>query len=367
MNQDIADVTVAVAAPDDATPSPGGRVQALLARFATPATAIAIVDLAVIVLFCVITPNHVFFTTATFTNVTLSAAEGVILGVGAAFLLGAGEFDLSLGPNVILSSVLGAIVMKHLDGGAANVITAPATALVLGLVVCVAAGTGYGVINGLIVTKLHVNALIGTLGTMGIGTGIAYVLCNGTDLSVPSELQSAFGIRTVVSVIPLAAIIALLIVVIGWVMLTQTRFGLLTLATGSSREAAIRSGVPVNFHVLRLFVLAGFLCGIASILDITRYATTNITGHTTDSLSAIAGAVIGGTSLFGGRVSIVGMVFGCLLPIILSIGLVQVGLQAFYQEVAVGVVLIVAVAVRSRQSDSASGTGLLRLRRRSAQ
>jgi ribose transport system permease protein len=324
------------------------------ARLITPAAAIALVDLAVIVIFGVITPNHVFFTTATFTNVALSASEGLILGVGAAFLLGAGEFDLSLGPNVILSSVIGAIVIGKLDGGGTNLTSASATALGLGILTCIVCGTGLGLVNALVVTRLHVNALIGTLGTMGIFTGIAYVLVHGTDLSVPSDLQSSFGIQTVLSIVPLMAIVAAIIVVVGHIMLTQTRFGLLTLAAGSARDAAIRSGVPVRFHILRLFVMAGFLCGIVAVMDISRYATTNITGHTLDSLSAIAGAVIGGTSLFGGRVSIVGMVFGCLLPILLAVGLVQIGLQAFYQEIAVGVVLIIAVAVRSRQSSGAN-------------
>ncbi len=94
---------------------------------------------------------------------------------------------------------------------------------------------------------------------------------------------------------------------------------------------------------MRVYVLAGALCGLASMLDLSRFATTNVAGHTNDALAAVAGAVIGGTSLFGGRASVIGAVFGALLAVILQTGLVADGLTPFYQQVAVGVVLITAV------------------------
>jgi ribose transport system permease protein len=354
-----------VAAPEKTAPEAEAPIRTkprnkIVSRLTTPAAVIALVDLAVVIFFGIVTPDHAFFTAGNFTNVALSGAEGLILGVAAAFLLGAGEFDLSLGANVILSSILGALVMRQLDGGGTNLTNASGAVLGLGVLCCIVSGTVLGLVNAFVVTRLNVNALIGTLGTMGIFTGAAFVLVDGTDIIVPSNLQSGFGIKTVLSIVPVAAIVAAAIVVIGYIMLTQTRFGLFTLAAGSARDAAVRSGIPVKFHILRLFVMAGFLCGIVAVLDISRYATTDISGHTLDSLSAIAGSVIGGTSLFGGRVSIVGMVFGCLLPILLGIGLVQMNLPAFYQEIAVGVVLIIAVAVRSRQPSGASGRSRLR-------
>jgi ribose transport system permease protein len=88
------------------------------------------------------------------------------------------------------------------------------------------------------------------------------------------------------------------------------------------------------------------LAGIAGVYDIARFSTTNISGHQTDALAAIAGAVIGGTNLFGGRVSIPGAVFGSFLAEILNTGLVILGMSSFYQLIAVGVVLIVAVYIR---------------------
>lgn len=326
-----------------------GTRRGIIRRVLTPAAGIAAVDVAAILLFGLLTPNHVFFAPLTITTVALGAAQVVLLGMGASFLLGASEFDLSLGSNVILSSVVGALVMRHLVSAGLEV------SILLGILACIVCGITYGLVNGLVVTRLNVNALIGTLGTLGIGTGLAFALSGGVDVLVPSELQDAYGIRTVLGFVPVPALTTAAFLVVGYVMLTQTRFGVMTLAAGSSREAAIRSGLPVKFHIVRLFVLAGFLAGVSAVMDVSHYTTTSIASHQTDSLAAIAGSVIGGTSLFGGRVSLVGMVFGCLLPVILTVGLVQMGLQPFYQLVVVGIILIVAVAVRSRDPDAPPG------------
>ena len=130
-------------------------------------------------------------------------------------------------------------------------------------------------------------------------------------------------------------------------------YGMHTLAIGSSRQAAERAGVSIDLHVVSLFVLVGLLAGIAGVFDLSRFATTNLSGHQTDALSAIAGAVIGGTKLFGGRASVIGAVFGATLAVILETGLVIQGLSPFYQLIAVGVVLIVAVYIRG--SDETDG------------
>ena len=107
-----------------------------------------------------------------------------------------------------------------------------------------------------------------------------------------------------------------------------------------------------------LFVIVGFVAGICGVIDISRFATTNLSGHQTDALSAIAGAVIGGTSLFGGRISVPGAIFGAFLAVILQTGLVILGLQPFYQLIAIGTVLILAVFIRSRAVQQSQRGGL---------
>ena len=122
-----------------------------------------------------------------------------------------------------------------------------------------------------------------------------------------------------------------------------TGFGLRTVAIGSSREAAVRAGVAVDRHLVKLFVMMGLLVGIAGLLDVARFATTNVAGHQTDALAAIAAVVIGGSSLFGGVASVGGTILGTLIPVSLATGLVIMRVESFYQLIAVGIILILAV------------------------
>jgi ribose transport system permease protein len=201
-----------------------------------------------------------------------------------------------------------------------------------------------------------VTSFITTLASLGIVTGVAYVLTNGYNISdVPLSLQSDFGVAKLGGVLPYPALISLAFAAAASFVLYRTRFGLHTLALGSSREAAVRAGVRVRARLMALFMLAGGCAGVCGFIDLSRYASTNLSGHQTDALAAIAGAVIGGTNLFGGRISIWGAVFGALLAVILQNGLVVVGLAAFYQLIAVGIVLITAVSLREFAS-SGDGT-----------
>ena len=127
------------------------------------------------------------------------------------------------------------------------------------------------------------------------------------------------------------------------IVLAATRFGRYTYAIGSNEEAARRAGVNVDRHLIKVYALAGTLAGLAGFLSLARFGTTTIGGHATDNLQAIAAVVIGGTSLFGGIGTILGTVFGVFIPAVLQNGFVIVGVQPFWQQVAVGAVLIVAV------------------------
>lgn len=323
------------AAPDDEARS--GSISAVIV--------IALVNIAIVAVFSITTPNNVFFETQTFTSVVLNASQIVLLGVGVSCLLGSGEFDISLGANLIFSSVVGAKVMGSVEAQAST-----SLALLLGVGACILAGAAFGAVNGLLVSGAGINSLIATLGMMGVGTGVSLVLSQGIDLVVPIELQTGFGIRNVLGVVPLPALVSGGVVTITYLLISKTRFGLHVLATGSSREAARRAGIPVRRTIFKLFVMAGAFAGVAAVIDLSRFTTTSVSGHQTDALAAVAGAVIGGTALFGGRVSILGTVLGCVLPVILATGLILQGLLPFYQQIAVGVVLISAVALRTRQA-----------------
>jgi ribose transport system permease protein len=129
------------------------------------------------------------------------------------------------------------------------------------------------------------------------------------------------------------------------VVLAKTRYGLRTYAIGSSLEAARRSGMKVDRHVISLYVMMGLLAGIVGFLDVARFDTASIFAHTQDNLVAISAVVIGGVSLFGGRGRMVGTVLGCFIPTILRNGFILMNVQPYWQNVAIGAVLIIAVYI----------------------
>ena len=329
-----------------AEPRAATRLRRLRLGSAGAVGGIALVNIVVAVVFSLTTPKHVFFEAQTVTSVVQLSSQVVLLGLGVACLLGAAEFDISLGANVIFSSVAGAKVMNLGLGGTT-------TSVLLGVLACVLAGAAFGAVNGFLVTGLGINSLIATLGMLGVGTGVALVMTSGIDLVVPIDLQSAFGLREIFG-IPLPAVVTALFAIAAHLTFTRSRFGLQVLAIGSSRVAAARAGIPVRRRVFTLFVSGGALAGVAGVIDLSRFTTTSVTGHQTDALAAVAGAVIGGTAIFGGRVSIAGTVLGCILPVMLAVGLVLQGLLPFYQQIAVGAVLIIAVVFRTRQTTAGS-------------
>jgi ribose transport system permease protein len=337
---------------DIADPAPPRQPSFLVSLFSSTAAWVLVIDVLLVILFGAISTNHTFWSVASLQVIGLDATTALILAVGIALLLGAGEIDLSVGAGLLLSSVFGGKVIIHLAASGTLL------AALVGLVVCVAIGAGIGLFNAVIVTRLRVSSLIATLATLGIATGIANIATGGTDLAnLPVALQDDFGIRAIGS-IPLPALVALVVWALAWFLFRTTRYGLRMLALGSSRSAAERSGIRVNLQLATAFVIVGALAGLAGFIDLTRFATTNLAGHQTDALAAITAAVIGGTSLFGGRVSMGGVLTGTLLAVILQDGLVVIGLSPFYQLIAVGVVLIAAVFIDTRRT-----SGNLRLLR----
>jgi ribose transport system permease protein len=292
-------------------------------------------------------------------SIGLNASQVMLLAVGMTFLIGAGHLDLSVGYALILSSVVAAKVMVAVGGTAEEVAAGQypnlALAILLGIVTAIVVGALIGLVNGLLVTRLRLSSFIVTLATSGIAYGIALVLTSAANVPyIPDAIQEGFGGLKLLGFLPAPLALALVAAAVLWYVLRRTRFGLWTLAIGSSREAAIRSGVPVNLHTVKLFVLMGVLVGIAAVVDIARNANTNVVGHQTDNLQAIAAVVLGGTSLFGGIASIGGSILGTPVPVMLQNGLVIMQVQPFYQFVIVGVILILAVYFDQRRRERAT-------------
>lgn len=271
-------------------------------------------------------------------NLLIDASILLVLGVGMTFVIITAGIDLSVGSVLVFSGVVSAQVMSALGG-----VEAGGGAVFLGFLVAIAGGIVWGVVNGFLVAYAKIPALIVTLGTFGAALGVAKVLTNGVDYrDVPRALTDSIGIGSVLG-IPWLVIIAVVVTVGGALLLTFTRFGRYTKAIGSNEEGSRRAGIAVGRHLVKVYVLAGALAGFGGFLSLARFATTTISGHTTDNLTVISAVVLGGTSLFGGIGSVVGTAIGVFIPTVLKNGFVILGVQPFWQEIAVGAVLVLAV------------------------
>jgi ribose transport system permease protein len=330
-----------------ATPSAPER-PAVLRRLGG-STAIYVLGVLVLlfVVFGVLSPGNRFLTFDNASSIGVNSASLMLIAVGLAFVLGSGNIDLSVGANLVLSSVVGAEVILHLAGSdqqiAAGSYPHELPAVVAGVSAGICTGVAMGALNGVLVTRLRVNSFVVTLGTMGIATGVSNLITNGANVAnLPPSLQLQFGVKEWLGV-PLPLIASVIASAVCWVLLRRTAFGRQVLAVGSSLRAARRAGVHTHSVTLRTFTLMGLMAGLAGVMDLTKFGTTALSGHDTDILSALSAVIIGGTSLFGGRASVGGAVIATFLPVTLLAGFVMLDVRPFWQYIAVGVILIAAV------------------------
>jgi ribose transport system permease protein len=306
-------------------------------RLATGSTTwIILILAAMIVAFSVAEPDA-FSTVDNFRNVATNAAILLVIAVGMTFVIITAGIDLSVGSVLVFAGVISAKVMNGIGGNGVGV-------LLLGLLVALGCGLGWGVVNGLLITKARVPPLIVTLGTLGMALGLAQIITDGVDIrEVPPRLITSIGVGRLFDQIPWLVVIAAAVAIVFGVVLAATRFGRHTYAIGSNAEAARRAGINVDRHLIAVYGLSGVLAGLAGYMSLARFATTTIGGHSTDNLQAIAAVVLGGTSLFGGIGTVLGTVVGVFIPAVLQNGFVITGVNPFWRDVAVGAVLIAAV------------------------
>jgi ribose transport system permease protein len=303
--------------------------------FSSQSAALFFVLVALTVVFSALRPAA-FPTIANVMNMATNASILLVLAVGSTFVILTGGIDLSINGVLVFSGVIAAMAMVAVGGDSPAV-------LLVGLVGGVAAGTAWGIMNGFLVAKARIPPLIVTLGTMGMSLGLALVLTRGVDISdVPESLVLTVGSGRLGG-IPILVMITAAVFIVGTLVVTFTRFGQYTYAVGSSPEACRRASINVTVHLIKVYMLAGMLSGLAGYLSLARFATTTLSGHLTDNLQVIAGVVIGGTSLFGGSGGMTGTLIGIIIPVMLLDGFVVLGLPPFWQQVAVGAVLIGAV------------------------
>jgi ribose transport system permease protein len=312
---------------------------------------IALVLVALCALFSALRPDA-FPTLFTLQTLLIEASVLLVLAAGMTFVIITAGIDLSVGSVLVFSGVVAATVMEALSGGDAS--DAGVGVVLLGLLAALAGGGVWGLLNGLLVARARIPPLIVTLGSFGAALGAAQLITDGVDVrTVPRVLRDGLGFGQTAQVPHMVALAAVVTLAGAWLLHT-TRFGRRTFAVGSNAEAARRAGIPVQGHLVRVYAGVGLLSGLAGFMSLAYFGTTTISGHSTDNLNAIAAVVLGGTSLFGGVGTVFGTVIGVFIPAVLTKGFVIVGVQQFWQPVAISAVLVAAVwfdQVRRRSRD----------------
>ncbi len=299
-----------------------------------------------------------FLSRANFTTILLHVSINGILALGSIFVIITAGIDLSVGSLVGFAGVLAA---GTLTSGEVLRLAGPFGAAALALVVGIGAGALVGLVNGGVVARLGVAPFIVTLATMTAARGAARLVTGGVPIGFPDPgdplyapkiaaldaLHAVGGGRVpfpgLPTGFPVPALVMLLLVALGGFVLTRTRFGRHVYAVGGNEEASRLSGVPVRAVKLSVYAISGACAGLAAVLLVGQLRSGGPDAGMLYELNAIAAAVIGGTSLFGGTGTAWGALTGALLIGVLNNGLDLLGVQAFWQEIAKGLIILLAV------------------------
>jgi fructose transport system permease protein len=280
------------------------------------------------------------------TQVTIIA----LLGTAQTLVIVTAGIDLSVGAIMVLSSIV--MGKLSIDYG----VPAPAS-LVLGM----ATGLACGALNGILITRLKLPPFIVTLGTWSIFAALVTLVSEAAtirkvDLQEKASLLLDMGQRISLGngptgtpaggpFIMYGSILMIGVAVLIWYMLSRTAFGRHVYAIGDDPNAARLAGIQVDRTLIYVYALAGLLCGVAAWVLIGRVGAVSPLGNQTANLDAITAVVIGGTSLFGGRGSIVGTLFGALIVGVFDSGLALAGVDPLWRQLTTGALIIIAVSI----------------------
>ncbi len=265
-------------------------------------------------------------------------AEVLILGVGVMFVVITAGIDLSIGPVEGAVGVGSALVMRSL----VPIVGVP-LAITAGVIVGILMGMLIGFMNGIIITKMKLAPFIATLGMSVILTGGGYILNNGLEVVGLPRALGKIGNTEFFGFLGVTTIIAWAIWLIFGIILKHTRFGVITYAYGSNSESTQRAGINVDRHLIKVYMISSTLAAVSGVLLVFRFNTGSPLAGANVTLYAIASCVIGGTSVLGGRGKMVGTLIGAAIISILVTGLVMLGVQTYWQQVATGLIIIFSV------------------------
>jgi len=288
-----------------------------------------------------------YFRTSNLNLILLDAALYMPMAMAMTFVITQRGIDLSIGSIAALSGIIMAFLIKQYGF---SVYVAVPIAIMLGALM--------GLINGLIITRLNVPDLIGTLAMDLVYRGFALVLAKGLVLARFPDFLTEIGRGQIPGFVPIPVVIGVATMIAGYFLLTRTYFGRYTIAIGSNPEAAELTGISVKRHKVYAYVLCGAAAALGGVLLTGKLNAIQATSAPYFNLHVIAAVVVGGTSLFGGRASMLGSFAGVLLLSMMINALVTLRIEFFWQSVASGVVIIASVALYTwMQTKDRDGSG----------
>lgn len=295
-----------------------------------------LIVLVVLVVFFSISASG-FATTGSATNIAVSTALFLLIALGETFVIISGGIDISVSSNLALTGVVGGALMSSMYSGHGEGIV---PTIIVGAI-CIGVGAIGGMANGLIVAFIGVTSLIATLGTWGAFYGLAELFA--TEHAIGTLPPFSFALGNSGPGVSYVVWIAVACVIVFSFVLHRTRFGRYTLVVGANRDAGIRAGIHVKRHLFAIYTVAGLMAGLAGFLSVAHFQTASPDTGSSYLLIAIAAVVIGGTPLVGGEGSVWATLIGALIISVLENGFVLLGVNAFWQLVAVGVATVAAV------------------------
>lgn len=266
-------------------------------------------------------------------NILDQQAATVIVAVAGTLVLIAGGIDLSVGAIYALAAVTAGSVAAN--GGPVWL------AVIAGCV----AGLAVGVINGIVVTRFRINALIATLGASFVVAGVAALVTQGNLVVAFERTDFQAVAATKIAGLTTAAWTMIVFAIVVGIVLARSAYGRYVYATGGNPEAARLGGISVDRIKLTTFALSGLAAGIAGTLDTSRVLSAQANSGTFLAFTVLAGVVVGGTSIQGGEGAVWKSVVGCLLIALIGNGFNLLGLDPFYRQITLGLILIGAVGL----------------------
>ena len=293
-----------------------------------------------IIVFSLIDP--IYLSSSNIVDIVKQSTINGLLGIGITLAIITGGIDLSIGSTfaIVIVSV-GNLLVSGVN---------PFLAFAIGIIL----GFSLGIVNGILVAKVKLQPFIATLGTMSIYRGVAYIITGGWPvLDIPENFRQALD-GDIFGFIPSSVVLLFVVGIIIWIILKYTRFGNYIYALGSNEEATKLSGVNVDFNKMMAYAICGVGAALAGMVLLARLGTGEPTAGQGYELNAIAAAAVGGTSLMGGKGTMLGTILGTILLSALRVGLIVVGVDSFWQYIATGIIIVIAACFEIIQNKISS-------------